>query len=422
MDTATTLKIPESNMPRLRAGIEKLAKRAERLGITPPTLKVGAFEDVELRDEARNATYIRRFYAVTVAQAAPVVVDGGWSFVATIDHGRDEDGENINVVRQHPGSMLALPKSYRTDAPTCDHCHVNRSRNETFVIASEADVQMRVGRQCLRNYLGDKSAAQLLQEAAFLRELDILCRDSEECDGFGRGVWRIPMTVALTWAAVATRLFGWTSRGSIYRGEKEGPATADSAWACMTLHMGLRRPGRGETLPKIEDADRDLAERALAWARDIDPDTDSDYLHNLRTVCSQSSLTEKEIGIAASAVMAYQRHQEREALRKAQNATESSYLGEVGKRFGGKGKNALPVLTGTVIRRNSFDGMYGTTTVVTMQVEGNDVVWFSSASVSSDIAPGALVQITGTVKRHAPDKRSQRKTTYISRASLACVA
>jgi len=417
-DTRWTFNIPECNIGAVRAKVAKLQRRAAKLGVPVPTVTEGEPADITLRDEM-GRKFIQRYIPCAVTQDAPVKF-GGWSFVGTIDHGTDDAGNSLNVIRSVPHFTGALPKSYRTDAPTCDHCRTIRRRNETFVVRHEDGELRRVGRQCIRDYLGGQEGKDILASATWMRTFQAAFEDSERNGySFGGGIWRIGVLDALTWTAVAIRAIGWTSRTKAREDQDAGEATADTAWDAATLACGLRKPARDERLPELHAVDAQDAEAALAWARDIDPDTDSDYLHNLRVVLSRSSVSAKEMGLAASAVAVYQRERDRAIARKLQTALPSDWMGDVGQRFGGKGKTGIPTIQATILRRHSFEGTYGLTTVIVAQTaEGNDVINFNTGVVGDDIQVGKLVTITGTIKRHDTDSKTGRKQTSISRASF----
>ena len=412
-ETTWTFDIPECNVRSLRAKLAKLVRRALKLGVVAPVLTEDEPRDVVLLDE-RGRRFIRRYVRVTVEQAVPVAFSG-WSFAASIDHGSDDAGNALNVIRTSPHFEGDVPKSFRTDGPTCDHCRTVRRRNETFVVYHADGELRRVGRQCLRDFLGHTDARNIVARASFLRDLRCALDDAEQSGGFGGGIWRVGALDALTWTAFVIRTNGWLSRGKSR--DFGGFATADLAWDLATLACGLREPGKGETLPESTEQDATDASEALEWARAIDPDTDSDYLHNLRVVLSRSSVSAKEIGLAASAVAVYIRERDRTIAQQTRISKPSNWLGTVGQRFGGKGKTGIPAIDGNIIKAHGFEGAYGLTTIFVVQTdEGDEVLWFASGS-GGGAQVGERVTINGTIKAHKTD-RDGRKQTQISRGRL----
>lgn len=406
--TPWTLTIPAYRVEGLVDKLAKLTRRADKLGMAAPEV---AFGESRVVKGTEGGLY--EVVDVTVTADAPVKL-AGWEFCGVIEHGADDKGQPTNLMRMAPSYTGTVPRSYRTDAATCDHCRTVRNRRETFVVAQEGELR-RVGRSCLVDYMGADSAKQLVAQAGFIAALAAALNDSLE-DGYGsRGpsAWSLAGFLSLT--AHVVRELGWTSRGAVYRGDAYGPATADHVLRELT-----RKQSPTDLETKRTAADRELGAKALAWARAIDPDTDSDYLHNVRVIANRGYAREKDAGLAASIVSAWQREAVKlAAAARAAERGESEWLGEVGQRFGGKGKTAIPGIQAEVMRRSSFEGMYGTTTIILAQADcGAELLWFSSADVSSDVQPGVKVDVVGTIKRHTTDKRSGAKQTQLSRAKL----
>lgn len=416
--TQSTYAIPSWNLAGLLAKLAKLQKRAAKLAVAVPTVEQGEAYEVEGISETGGKT-ITRYVPVTVVQPEPVSLDG-WTFLGTIQHEWAEDGY-LNIVRSVPDFEGQVPASYRTDAPTCDHCRTERRRVETFVVRDEGGELRRVGRQCVRDYLGHTSGEALLAAAQYLKALAGALDEWSDEGGYGAGEWRVPVIDLLTWAAVAIRTYGWVSRSKAR--DEGGQSTADTAWHHVTRARGLRQPTPREgKLPDIEEQDRIDARDALAWAKSIPLDVASDYLHNLHAGCAKASVTEDDVGIVVSAVSAYQRKRDQELAERARLAKPSEWLAQPGQRFGGKGKAGIPTVEGTVLKRHSFEGNYGLTTILVIQTDnGDELINFNSGRVEADIQVGRRVEVVGTVKKHQLCRYTSRKQTAITRASLSLV-
>lgn len=95
-------------------------------------------------------------------------------------------------------------------------------------------------------------------------------------------------------------------------------------------------------------------------------------------------------------------------LAAAQPKSTSEWIGEVGDKL-----KDLPV---QLVRKYSFDGKYGTTTVYTFQTkEGNLLTWFSSTFQPYDIGEWMKIKYT-TIKDHNEYKGV--KSTVITRTKL----
>lgn len=416
----TDFSIPESNMPKALDKLAKLARRAAKLGVDAPRFIAGAPYDVERVSETGDR-YLVSYVDVTLVFPADVRLPGGWHFRGTIEHGADDTGAPMNLLRAVPG--VALPASFRTDPPTCDHCRTNRRRSETFVVEDEAGEMRRVGRQCIADYLGGQTAEHILAVAGFLADaMRILNEEGGGGRGDRGGEWRFGAEEVLAYTAVAVRHFGWVSKKAAYESADTLEATANIVWGWLTYP--LRRHSRDEPRPPaVEDGDREAAAKTLEWVRAIPLDTESDYLYNLRVVFSRGSVGGREIGLASSALASWRR-----TLPPAE-AAPSAYLGKVGDRFGGAAKSKKapappPALRATILRRFEKLGDYGVTTIFTFAATAadgttGDVVWFASGEFAAKYDVGAVVTLTGTVKRHEPDRRTGRPTTYITRGELS---
>ncbi len=141
MDDNRVFEIPSPNLNKFQDKWEKLVRRANKLGVVPPTYtitgEVPRSHKVrrEHFDEVKNKTVwvdeeVVMIYHLVTIDHPKVVVPGGWEFVATLEH--TEEG-NIT----HNISGKDLPNEYRDCEPWCDHCKVRRNRKDTYVLCRE---------------------------------------------------------------------------------------------------------------------------------------------------------------------------------------------------------------------------------------------------------------------------------------------
>ena len=407
-------RIPEGNVPSLRAKVAALARRAEKLGVSAPSLIEEGYEDVPVRCPVTGST-LRYTRLVLFSMDVPEVRLAGWALAATIDHCVDTGSVPLNIIRTNPTWTGTLPVAYRTDKATCDHCRTRRSRTSTFVLQHEDGRMARVGRQCVGDFLGH-DAEQLLRQASWVTELRGHCEENE--GGFGRDPSRFDLRDLLVYAANALRSYGWLSRSKHREaGSPTGTLpTADWAFKWTTWRGPETRTKPAP--PDPTDDDRALADEALDWARGLPVDTESDYLHNVRAVCSGGTVTEREAGIAASAVNGVLREKEQARLR-AREELPSLFVGKVGDRFGGAKKGSPPPFSVMLLGVHDLGGEFGTRLVRMQTPEGNLVNWFASASANVP-AVGKDALLSGTVKEHRMNKRQKQETT-MTRCSLELV-
>jgi hypothetical protein len=478
-------RVRDSRVDAVRSAVARLTKRAEKLGVPAPVVSTVRVEELPgiVRWFASGrwvwsvTDRIQRFHVLS-GTTEPVRL-AGWRFVATVEH----LGEMGNVLRTAPYVTEDLPQGFRTAAPTCDHCHLSRRRAETFVLRHEDGRWARVGRQCLTDFLGDDSAARLIEAATITLALaGALSDDWGEGGGFGGREIRLDPASVGAATAFFIRKFGWLSRKVADIAFKQ--STADAAWELLVPPKGGHRPPFGRK--DLDPADFTEAEAALAWAREIPADVSGDYLYNCRVVAHLGSWGHRELGLGASIVAAYQREQDRLRRLEFERKLPSRYVGDVGKRYGsGKGKKAVAPLRCRVLGLHVFDGAYGTTTIVRLQhalgdVAVADCVWFASGQIptvvldapaiaakadahnaweaaktntftaqnaavagceqaeaaawdalrdASEAAEGAvreivvgdLVDVTGSVKKHEVSRKTGREQTVLTRCGLTLV-
>lgn len=392
-----TYRIPAENRGELAAKFEKLAKRAERIGVPAPTFTVVETESRVVDGQVFEADII------TVDGEAPRYA--GWGLLGTIelDH---EEPDTPNVVGIVPGLDIEIDPEWRATGDRCDHCGVaNRGRSKLVIVEHETGERKIVGTTCLRDFLGHTAPDAIAAWCEMLAELDDEVREFEESRGGGET--RFDPEAYLAFVARSIRENGWVSRGSAGWTDT---ATADDAATEMRLAFGGQLP-KGMTeadrpAPPTE-AELTAAREAIAWGRE---QSGSSYLDNVAAVCQKGSIRHKHFGIIASVVASHQKAQarwiEEKARREAQK--DSEHFGEVKDRV---------EIAGTVTFVRFFDGDYGTRALVKILTdEGNMVTWWCS---NADNAPAQGDKVSGkaTIKGH--DVYEGVAQTTITRAKLA---
>lgn len=452
MNATQTYLIPDCNLAELEARIEKLNKRAAKLGVPsiiitkhpdhvqhrvrqltvdghinsncwrrPEQMVKGQATGTAFLADAWEATgEVMTWWSVTVTGSTPSY--NGWRFVATLEPLDLEDGSVENLIQTVPGETC--PSDYRGRVSQCDHCRTARRRNQTFVLKHENGSTKMVGRQCIKDFLGYNGDPHAMAAwAESLAELGQLCGSAEDdewlgCGGGGRGERAWDLKKFLTLTACRVRLFGWLGRGKARDEFRSQDATADKVLELLTPP----NPSRDGTeaykeWEKFSDQhveapeDEQTAEAAIEWAKAI-PQTDREgednYLANVNLVARCGTASRKTAGIAASIVIAYQKAMEREInLQKLASRPPSNWVGEVGTR--------IKLLKVKCEKVTAHDGMFGTTGIHKLTDEhGNDLTWFAS---SSDwMKEGETYHISCGIKKH--DEYKGRKQTVLTRVTI----
>lgn len=400
----TTYSIPTAQVPSTLKRLKALSTKRVKGGLSPLTITVG--------EEFRESRLTRGDDLLWVGMT-PVTVTlntppSRWRFEGRITH-QVLNGEAMNLVKMTPSTSVQDTSAWRTALNTCDHCHTKRFRKDTFIVSNVDGTIFRVGKSCLKDFLGD-SVEEILLGYSVQDACDPLAL---EADPYPRYFYSTEEVVAVTSAIL--RKHPWVSRTKAR--DTNIKSTADDVEQYFIQKYNSYVAGAIEAM---SSEDVKIAREAIAWAKGFDAGC-SDYEHNLKAVLSFESIPSKDFGVACSVVPAYKRHLEKKM--ELDNLPASEYAGKVGDKFGGKGKGRLPELTAKVLRLYTFEGTFGTSTIVSMRTtDGADLKWFATGTIDSDVSSGKTVKVAGSVKKLEVDKVSGRKTTFLTHCRLTVVA
>lgn len=418
----------DGNILRLHERVEKLNKRAAKLGVPEIQLVLGPAEKVytpvnwqtasgpavsEDPDAWGKGKQIRAHERRTVELVGEPPKLAGWSFVAVIDH------LSNGTVTQYPGYQGAADlKQFRGSDAGCDHCHTIRKRHETFVVEHEDGTVKRVGRNCIADFLGHQDPSRLLGHIGMWSSI---FSDLESCyeAGMGQGEPRLDLETFLAHVAREIRQGGWLSRGKAWELGR-ADATADRAqnayWSMGSPHMTRKERER----IKLEPEDGERAVKAITWVRALtDAEVeDSDYLWNLRAVCQDDYIRPKRGGLAGSAIVAAERAFEKQVEREREAKKSNEHLGAEKERM---------TLELTLVAERELESDFGVTYLHRFEdAAGNCLVWFASNASfipveGSDwekrcMGIGETLTLSATVKRH--DEYKGRKQTVVTRVGM----
>ncbi len=418
-ETRIEFKVPKENYPRLAERLEKLNRRAVKLGCAPAVhfltgeTLLHAWDKADLC--ARNSATvtwlsddqtnpgdryvrtgaIRVLLHVTVLGEAPKYA--GWSFAATL-----AISEGGVILRKAPGFKKELV-GFREVSPVCEHCKLERNRRDTFVLAHEDGTLKQVGRNCLRDFLGHQDPALIAAQAEWRMSIDEACSEAEGESGCR--VDRLThLGTFLEHVAEYTLQKGFISRKQAQERAQTGESCDSTAFlAAINMDPPPYWVKHGLVLA-VSDEAKALAATAHQYALDtFGALTElNDFQHNLLTVAKCEAIESRQQGIAAYLVENYRRSQEQAA--KQAKLGDSKHWGEVKKRY-----KAQPI---SYLGSNSFESAFGTCFIHRFaSADGALLVWKTGTSV--DYAQGFTVPATFTVKEHSDYKG--RKQTLISR-------
>lgn len=368
------------DVKKVNEKVEKLNRRANRLGLEPLTIVVGPevkkTEKVCVDDFMGIYRDVVNVYRDVEIHGELPVIPGGWKLIGVIEH------DSLGIVKTVPGEEI--PEFYY-DRTVCDHCGVNRFRNKTIIVKNEDGEYKQVGTTCVESYLG-------INPNTLLFFMEIGQKDFDEFGGVGRNPINYHL-VDFTQVAIAIiKEYGWVSRGQVYN--NGGYATADTI---MDYYNPYSKSGEKirKTITITPEIVQEAAD-ALKWVKEYEGK--GDYVFNVKRIVDAGYVPEKGVGIAASIYPFYLKNTIAKKTEKVSN-----WQGEVGKKI-----KAEVVFVG----ETSFEGYYGVNYVKRfVDATGNIYVWFTTSRNGFQV--DETYTITGTVKKH--DEFNGKKQTILNR-------
>lgn len=373
--TQTTFKIPACNLYELNEKMEKLNKKARKLGVAEVSTRV-----VGVLIEPLSG---RRTYEIEVVGLAPRL-EGGWTFAGTLEH-----TPAGNIVRALPGQEI--PESFRSTPRTCDHCQKIRNRKDTYLVRAESGEIKQVGHSCVRDYLGHSSPERIAWLATLILEIE--AASGGEYGGSAR-ITTIQEFMEMAGCVVIAKGYVSKAAAQAYAEKSGGSAhletTSSEVWFNLFPDPKLLsdRPG---LYVRMTDAGRELGLAALEHAKNLKES--SEFAYNLRAIAHKELVERRDGGFLSAAIQSYQKamSQERERKAKAKAFEGSRHFGEVGKRA---------EYTLTVIGEHHFPSEFGEEDRILYRLideAGNVATWWTTGAKLDN---GKAYRLRATVKKH----------------------
>lgn len=372
-------RIYESILPALEKKLVRIQNKANKYGCNFHYEQIGE-EYREIRDE-KGFLNTLRFVFIDVSGTAII---NNWEFIAGIDHKRTR-----NIIRNISGEPL--PEHFRNCSSYCEHCKIDRYRKQTYVIRNTKTKEYKqVGSACLMDYthgLNAELAAAMMEGITSLESYQN--NDNYFSGGGFKKYWNVKALIPFI--AETTNIFGYSKTDSqlstrdrvidfydiLYRGRH-------STWT-EQAEKEIEETGFN---PDSEYATT-TAKNALAWI--AEKDSNSEYIHNLKTICKMDYVEYNHLGILCSLISAYNRDMEYNAKKEAKEKAEktegidSKWIYEVGQRITIDIKDTKCL--------TSYFTQFGTTYIYRFISSDNNIYIWKTAKMIENIQ-----KITGTVK------------------------
>lgn len=367
--------IPAPNMRTLQVKIDNLNKKAKKLKLPLATLEI--IKSYEVNPPNPPYTPIM-YYTVKVTGEAPIIK--GWKWIGVLDHA---SFPGVTIVHNVGRDNDLIPEHYYSAGSDCEHCHVRRKRNKTYILKNIKTGEIKqVGKSCLQDFLGHRSASQVASYLEYwdnlgLEQLEDL--DGEDIEKAGKGYFGISLVDLLRLGIVVIdrqgKYISWKSAESY-----GGVPTTEAIKLIMS--DAYRTPPEKRRGGKFWPTDRqeEKVQNALRWISSIDPaeyavkrNQDYRFIRNVHEIAKSTHVEPSGFGYALQILTLYERElaTSEEERRKEKARGKERFLGEYGKEI-----SSIVTLT----RKVSYDTQWGLGVLyVFHDPEGNQIVWSSSS-------------------------------------------
>lgn len=415
---AEEAEVPEYVFPILKQKIDKLNKRAIKLGLPPIQLAATAefmkdvpnasYRDDEGTMQPSGGTHKEKYFRISIQGSAPHLA--GWKFAARVQHTGEE-----NIIDVLPGEDSEQLRQFRhTKSDRCDHCKVNRHRIDTFIVRNEESGEYKqIGRNCLKDFLGlHKEPKEIIWYLAHMSRLGDMIEDAErEWRGSGsRGEIYVPVDEIIAGTVELVDKVGYI--------KKDDPQGREPTVGLVRSLMMTRPFGQEDKYMKElralvnspSEKSKEAAKKIIDWANSIPEEQRNreQFYQNVSVILRNGSAASRNLGYVVALVPMYARAMN--MLKQRENRS-NLHMGTPGQKV----QNIRVKVTNVFTTQNDF----GPVQNVRMEDEaGNMFVWWNSSSKNYEQGE-QWYNLTASVKKH--DNYKGRNQTVVTRAKLVPV-
>jgi len=376
-------RVPVENIEGLKKKLSDLNKKAAKLGTKPNELHIirRATELIAAGTTSQPNQYAD-FYYLTVTGEIPIMA-GGWSFAGKLE---PHPASKATIVKPVPG--VSFPKKYKNADPTkCEHCKINRPRNETFIV-KKGKTYKQVGRSCLKDFLGHANPERYAAYAESLHLFEIEAEEHERGAG-GKITPLFDNRYIFAAALNAIKQFGF--RPAAYDGD--GHNTREEVASFLMPTLTYKSP--------IFVSKDDLvdADKAIAYAKEMGTKNKDDFWQNINKMLVADTNPIKYLGYLVAAANQYRKNvnilTDRE---KFMQSVKNEPIAPAGSKVALKAK-VISAFQYARAKYSYYDS--GVSQVLTMQTSNGNLIKMFSANM--DIQKGDTVSLTGRIGKCEPE-------------------
>lgn len=370
-----------------KAKLAKLAKKAAKIGLQAPSLKV-------VREFIKEVDGIDASFSEVEVTYQMIVVAGGWRFIASLETADVVNGEPRNKVN---GPYLSNEdhNRYATQKQVCEHCNHNRHRKLTYILKSVQGETKQVGSTCLKQFLGIDPIS-VISSYGFSNSID------EMFEGFNDSkyqapVWKLDEIGPAIVSILASEGFVSASQAE-YNGMMR---TSDTILYFVNPSNSQRNSdGWKEWAEKVAPTEahdkafsevRERLENRILDAYRNDPQSLDSFSFKLGIILNRGFVEASDLQLFAAAI-------NREASQIAKKKMEANKPKKLDEFFPCNVGDKIQVEVAIELVRQ-VDSFYGSSLLVKMlDDEGHVFSSFYSGS-NEEFIPGSKVLLKGTVKK-----------------------
>lgn len=241
----------------LKQRLMKVNRKARKLDLPEVTFDIIGFEYID------NSGIKLRLNQVSINYPHKIVING-WRFIAKIT---PIIGSGLNAIIRIDQS-IKVPEKYLSATMSCDHCNINRNRNNVYILFNETTTEYKqVGGNCLIDFIGHTPPEQI---AAYLQWIEELDSELIELSKYHSTKEFIDLELYLAHVSAITSKYGFISRT---KAELED-LTRTSSHALMNMREMIF----GNEIVPLTPTDHENAKQIIAFAKThFNIESESDY-------------------------------------------------------------------------------------------------------------------------------------------------